>query len=103
MGDMDEVGPQGPAYHEEIGHYARARGIDRVLTFGTASRAIARAFGVETDHHDVIAGLISRLDGLDAPGTTILIKGSRFMHMERIVDAIAVPASVPPPGAGSVR
>src|SRR5262249_28513914 len=45
LGDMGEVGPQGPAFHREIGTYARARGVTRLLALGDAAAHAVEAFG----------------------------------------------------------
>ena len=87
LGDMGELGPDGPAFHEEIGVYARGR-IDTLLAFGPLSREASRAFGVNSRHFDDIAELIREVGAHDAPGSTILVKGSRFMRMERVVAAL---------------
>jgi UDP-N-acetylmuramoyl-tripeptide--D-alanyl-D-alanine ligase len=87
LGDMGELGPDGPAFHEEIGAYARGR-IDSLLTFGTLSREASRAFGANSRHFDDIAELIREAGAQGGSGCTILVKGSRFMRMERVVTAL---------------
>ena len=87
LGDMGELGSDGPAFHEEIGAYARGR-IDSLLTFGPLSRAASRAFGANSRHFDDITELAREVGAQDAPGSTILVKGSRFMRMERVVHAL---------------
>jgi UDP-N-acetylmuramoyl-tripeptide--D-alanyl-D-alanine ligase len=87
LGDMGELGPDGPAFHEEIGAYARGR-IDTLLAFGPLSREASRAFGVNSRHFDDIVELIREAGAQDAPGSTILVKGSRSMRMERVVAAL---------------
>jgi UDP-N-acetylmuramoyl-tripeptide--D-alanyl-D-alanine ligase len=88
IGDMDEVGARGPIFHREIGLYARQRKIDQLLAIGEATRIATEAFGGEDGHCETIGILIERIQGLDRYGATILIKGSRFMRMERIVESI---------------
>lgn len=97
IGDMGEVGSQGPAFHREIGTYARSRGIETLLAVGDLSRAAVGAFGVGATHFDGIDALIAAASAAAAPGATLLVKGSRFMHMERVVQALAAP---PTAGAG---
>jgi UDP-N-acetylmuramoyl-tripeptide--D-alanyl-D-alanine ligase len=87
LGDMGEVGANGPAFHYEIGTYAKGR-IDVLLTFGTLSMEAGRAFGAGARHFDHIDQLTSVVGAMDAPGRTILVKGSRFMRMERVVEAL---------------
>jgi UDP-N-acetylmuramoyl-tripeptide--D-alanyl-D-alanine ligase len=88
IGDMDEVGTRGPLFHREIGLYARERKIDQLLAIGEATRVATEAFGVKDGHCATIDVLIERIRSLDRSGATILIKGSRFMRMERVVESI---------------
>lgn len=87
LGDMGEVGANGPAFHDEIGVYAKGK-IDGLLTFGTLSERTGRAFGTGARHFDEIDQLTSVVGAMDAPGRSILVKGSRFMRMERVVEAL---------------
>jgi UDP-N-acetylmuramyl pentapeptide synthase len=87
MGDMGEVGAQGPAFHTEIGQLARERGIEALWCAGPLSRHAAAAFGPRARHFDTTAQLVAALpQGPDA--ASLLVKGSRFMGMERAVDAL---------------
>ncbi len=88
LGDMGEVGTQGPEYHREVGEYAAQRGIDHLLLLGEASRETARAFGARAEHFDDVAALSARALALAQPPATVLVKGSRFMRMERVVGAL---------------
>ena len=88
LGDMGEVGADGPAYHREIGAYVRACGIEHLFTLGTLAADAASAFGESARHFDNIEHLLQALDSAlahDAISTTVLVKGSRFMKMERVV------------------
>ncbi len=84
LGDMGEVGEHGPAFHREVGGYARERGIGALYALGEASRAAAEAFGEKARHFDSVEAL---LQGLPR-AATVLVKGSRFMRMERVVAAL---------------
>ncbi len=89
LGDMGEVGAQGPAFHREVGAYARARGVDRLLTAGALATESAAAFGAGAETFATVDALGERL-AHDAPaGATVLVKGSRFMRMERVVAVLA--------------
>jgi len=88
LGDMGEVGDQGPQFHREVGDYARARGIARLLALGEATRDSVQAFGSGGEHFADVDALWRALEGLLSPHTTVLVKGSRFMRMERVVDAL---------------
>jgi UDP-N-acetylmuramoyl-tripeptide--D-alanyl-D-alanine ligase len=84
LGDMGEVGEQGPAFHREVGEYARASGIGALYALGEASRETVRAFGAGARHFASPEELVKALPR-DA---TVLVKGSRFMRMERVVAAL---------------
>ena len=88
LGDMGEVGDQGPQFHQEVGAYARECGIGHLLVLGEAARASAAAFGQGAEHFDDIDALIARAGALAGGGGTVLVKGSRFMRMERVVAAL---------------
>ncbi|MET0202833.1 MAG: UDP-N-acetylmuramoyl-tripeptide--D-alanyl-D-alanine ligase [Casimicrobiaceae bacterium] len=88
MGDMGEVGEQGPAFHREIGEYARERGVVRLYALGTLAREAVAAFGEGALHFDAIEALVDAVSRDAAAGTTMLVKGSRFMRMERVVQAL---------------
>jgi len=92
LGDMGEVGDQGPAFHREAGAYARERGIHALHALGEASVDAVTAFGPGavhyTDHAAIAAALRPQLDA----DTTVLVKGSRFMRMERIAEALVEPS-----------
>lgn len=89
IGDMGEVGEEGPAFHREIGAYARERGIDALFALGDASRDACTAYGEAARHFGdvdaLVAALLAAGHGAQA---TVLVKGSRYMKMERVVDAL---------------
>ena len=85
LGDMGEVGEQGPEFHAEVGRYARERGISVLLALGAATPSAVKAFGEGGRHFDAVEKLIGEVKGV----TTILVKGSRFMKMEQVVAALS--------------
>ena len=88
LGDMGEIGDMTGQFHDEIGGYAKSQGVDLLLAFGDSSALAARNFGVGGQHFKKIEGLIEALIGELTSETTVLVKGSRFMHMERVADAV---------------
>jgi len=94
LGDMGEIGEASGQYHDEIGGYAKSQGIDRLFALGEASKAAVRNFGEGARHYCNVDKLIAAVDKELGPETTVLVKGSRFMKMERVADALA--AVVPP-------
>jgi len=96
LGDMGEVGDDGPAFHREVGAYAKERGIDALYTLGDAARDSAAAFGAQALHAADVGELVRALAGAGyGAGATILVKGSRFMQMERVVAALTNPPTNP--------
>ena len=90
LGDMGEVGTQGPAFHAEVGHYARERGIEHVWTAGELCAHAAQAYGPSARHFHRGADLVAALPTPDhAPHVgSVLVKGSRFMKMEKVITAL---------------
>jgi len=88
LGDMAEVGERGVEFHQEIGRYARERGVDRLFAVGALSSACVAAFGEGARHFATVEDLISAARGELRSRTTMLVKGSRFMRMERVVAAL---------------
>jgi len=88
MGDMGEVGDAAGQFHDEIGGYAKSRGIERLFALGELSIAAAHNFDGGSAHFDKLDDLIAALKPELGPDVTVLVKGSRFMRMERVVDAI---------------
>ncbi|UTH75569.1 UDP-N-acetylmuramoyl-tripeptide--D-alanyl-D-alanine ligase [Chromobacterium sp. IIBBL 290-4] len=86
MGDIGELGDTAPALHAEVGEHARARGIEQLFSLGEVSRHAAAAFGAGARHFDSIDELLECLDSRLASGAAVLVKGSRFMRMERVVE-----------------
>ena len=91
MGDMGEVGDQGPQFHEEAGRWAHAQGIENLYALGEQSRLAGRSFGTGQHFNDVDALTSAVLAQLPLVAS-VLVKGSRFMKMERIVQAISAHA-----------
>ena len=91
LGDMGEVGQQGPAFHAEVGDYARERGIERLWTAGALCVHAATAYGTSSDrparHFDTVEAMLAALPGAD-PARSVLVKGSKFMRMPRVVQAL---------------
>ena len=87
LGDMGEVGNEGPAFHAEVGDYAAERGLSALWCAGSATRDTARAFGATARHFNTVAELLANLDAMP-DAQNILVKGSRFMKMEQVVAAL---------------
>ncbi|RZL61448.1 MAG: UDP-N-acetylmuramoyl-tripeptide--D-alanyl-D-alanine ligase [Variovorax sp.] len=94
LGDMGEVGDQGEAFHTEIGTCARERGIPVLFALGDESRYTVKAFGAAPTgrHFHGIEALNAAVLAQLPDTASVLVKGSRFMQMERVVQAIGAHA-----------
>lgn len=87
MGDMGEVGEQGMVFHAEVGEYAHLKNVEKLFTFGELSEHAsshfkgAKHFKTIEDLNDAV---VSELENANS----ILVKGSRFMKMERVIKHI---------------
>jgi UDP-N-acetylmuramoyl-tripeptide--D-alanyl-D-alanine ligase len=102
LGDMGEVGNQGPEFHREVGAYAAEQGITKLLALGeqcvfsvNGFGSIKTATGSSASHFTSVENLISKLNeelrshlASGHQHLNILVKGSRFMRMERVVQAL---------------
>jgi UDP-N-acetylmuramoyl-tripeptide--D-alanyl-D-alanine ligase len=92
LGDMGEVGEQGPAFHTEAGAEAKAAGIEHFYALGDLARSSVAAFP-GAQHFDSMDALIAAVLRQLPACNSILVKGSRFMRMERVVDAVCTTAA----------
>ncbi len=86
LGDMGEVGNQGPAVHAEVGAYAKQRGIEALWCAGELMQHAAQAFAGARHFASAEALIAALAQGPEA--AAIVVKGSRFMKMERVVAAL---------------
>ena len=94
LGDMGEVGDQGPQFHAEAGHHARERGIPRLFALGAQSTHAAQAYGPAARHFEDMASLVAAVRTALPEVGSVLVKGSRFMKMEQVVQAIEAGAQL---------
>jgi murE/murF fusion protein len=87
LGDMGEVGNQGPEFHAEAGQLAKSLGIESLFTLGDLSTAAANGFGAGRHFSNMQSLQAAVLESLPSLGS-VLVKGSRFMKMERVVQAM---------------
>jgi UDP-N-acetylmuramoyl-tripeptide--D-alanyl-D-alanine ligase len=90
LGDIGEVGEEAAQIHRRLGIYAKEKGVELLLTLGENMRFAAIAF--EGEHFTQIDALIMRAREVMPSNSTVLVKGSRFMRMERVVAALEVAA-----------
>jgi len=89
LGDMGELGARAARLHSEVGAAAREAGVDQLLTLGELSQEAATSFGAAARHFRELDTLCAALAPLLVEGTTVLVKGSRFMRMERVIERFA--------------
>ena len=87
LGDMGEVGNQGPEFHAEVGAYAAERGIESLFTLGDLCVHSAQAFAAARHFADM-ASLLAAVTAQVGEFQSVVVKGSRFMKMERVVEAL---------------
>jgi UDP-N-acetylmuramoyl-tripeptide--D-alanyl-D-alanine ligase len=88
MGDMGELGADAAAMHSEIGVLAKRSGIDGLYAMGEMTAGTVQAFGAGARHFDTPEALAAALQPELKAGVTLLVKGSRFMRMERVVELL---------------
>jgi UDP-N-acetylmuramoyl-tripeptide--D-alanyl-D-alanine ligase len=87
LGDMGELGPDAVDLHREVGLKAKAAGIERLLCLGEMTQNTVAAFGEGAMHFERIEELLAEIECALAPDVSVLVKGSRFMQMERVVQS----------------
>lgn len=87
LGDMGELGEGGAGLHAEIGRQAAAAGVDALYALGELTGHAVTAFGPGAVYYECLQELLADLENRLAPGVTVLVKGSRFMRMERVVQS----------------
>lgn len=88
LGDMGELGRDTKTYHEEAGDKARALGFERLFAIGPNSYYAAERFGSGGSHYSTIQELINSIRNGLTSNIRILVKGSRYMKMERVINAL---------------
>lgn len=89
FGDMAELGEQGEQGHRDVLAYAHNKGVRHILTFGPQQRRAGLSLDIGVRAFEDIDQLVAACLASCEPGTTLLIKGSRSMRMERVVQALA--------------
>ena len=88
LGDMGELGETAPELHRQVGEYAREKGVERLFVLGDLSRETAAAFGPDAEHFADLAALGATVGAALSAEVNLLVKGSRMMRLERLVQAL---------------
>jgi UDP-N-acetylmuramyl pentapeptide synthase len=101
LGDMLELGPDGPALHREVGEHAATRGVGLLVSVGPLAKAIADGFGGESVSLRDAASAARELPALLREGDTVLLKASRGVGLEQVAEAMrAATRGADPGGSG---
>jgi UDP-N-acetylmuramoyl-tripeptide--D-alanyl-D-alanine ligase len=85
---MFELGDDAQRMHADVGGSIREAGIDRLFAHGEMSRLAAENFGEQAEWYDSLDALVDEVSGQLGDGVNVLVKGSRGMRMERVVEAL---------------
>lgn len=91
LGDVLELGPDSQMMHENVGRYLEGKNIDALFTFGAASKFISntgKAHVTQAEHYEDKQALITTLQNYVQSEDKILVKGSRGMKLEEVVEAL---------------
>lgn len=92
LGDMAELGDSSRKYHSGVGEHVACAGVEVLITIGDCSKEIARAArdkGVSLVKicHNIDQASVE-INEIAKPGSIVLVKASRFMKLERLVDRL---------------
>lgn len=94
LGDMKELGGDAAELHREVGEAVRASGVDRLFAYGDLASIAAEGFGEHARWYASLDALVDELGAALNADINVLVKGSRSMRMERVVDALREPAAM---------
>lgn len=89
LGDFGELGEDSEHIHTQLGIDAKQASVSRLFTVGTASKKACDAFGLGATHFDTQEAVQAVLKQELKKGVTCLIKGSHFMRLDKLADALA--------------
>jgi UDP-N-acetylmuramoyl-tripeptide--D-alanyl-D-alanine ligase len=89
LADMKELGEGAAELHREVGASARSVGVTRLFAIGELARHFVEGFGDGAKWYADIDSLLADVSQVGS-SVNVLVKGSRSMHMERVVDALRI-------------
>ncbi|NOQ93929.1 MAG: UDP-N-acetylmuramoyl-tripeptide--D-alanyl-D-alanine ligase [Methylophaga sp.] len=89
LGDFGELGPESKQLHRQMGIDAKKAGIQKLWTIGEESEEASKAYGTGAEHFHTIETLTNTLKGELSSDDICLIKGSRFMQLDKLADVLA--------------
>ncbi len=90
LGDFGELGDDNDAIHTQMGIDAKKSGVEKLWTVGKSSKLATDSFGAGSQHFNSVAEMQQQLKNALADNITCLIKGSRFMQLDKLADWLAV-------------
>lgn len=88
IGDMGELGSDAEQLHRDAGKQARDTGVSRVYAIGKYAKYIAQSFGKDGQEYFDHSTMASAINNNLSSDVTLLVKGSRVMQMEKVVNAL---------------
>ncbi len=91
LGDMAELGEKARYYHEQVGEYAKQKGIDKLYTLGVLGQSASDVFTEQGRHFSCLEQMVEHINQqllLEKCDISILVKGSRSARMELVVKAL---------------
>ncbi|MCB1583773.1 MAG: UDP-N-acetylmuramoyl-tripeptide--D-alanyl-D-alanine ligase [Xanthomonadales bacterium] len=88
VGDMAELGDEAISLHGNVGQYAQQQGVDKILAVGQYAQAVCQGNESRCQSFDAVEKLMTHLSKQPISKGTVLVKGSRSMRMERIVEML---------------
>jgi UDP-N-acetylmuramyl pentapeptide synthase len=89
LGDMLELGPEAPALHREIGSFATSHEVGLLVTVGPLAAEMSHGYAGSSRALKDANAAAEVLPSLLEPGDVVLVKGSRGVGLERVVEAVA--------------
>jgi len=94
LADFGELGDDSVTFHAQMGLDAKQAGVQRLFTLGQQSHHASQSFGEGAQHFDDMDSLADSLKQILNKDTVCLIKGSRFMQLDKLADQLAIEGEV---------
>ena len=94
LGDMGELGGESIALHKKAGIMARKSGVTRLMGLGKLAAYAVETFGPDGEHFSEPGEITELLRHELDDQVCVLVKGSRAMHLEKVIEGIGHPADL---------